>query len=207
MFIDFLCKCRIYYQIIVFEITPKEQLLKNIRKGLVQPLPNKYPLLNSDKEILKKTLLLEDEDFIKNWVEKGYFFNTFKGYHDLFNQMSGLQETYGIGLPGLDEKVLVDLLNDNNIPFVSIDKLQKTILLSVSKIESTSNCICVSSEIQPVKFLKQAEYLILFGKASQIESPVNNRFLSDVFLKNELRIQLHIDYFENFGKVFLFIEE
>ena len=58
----------------MFEITPKEQLLKNVRKGLVQPLSNKYPLLNFDKQLAKSNLIRTDESFIASWVGKGFFF-------------------------------------------------------------------------------------------------------------------------------------
>jgi len=58
----------------VFEITPKEQLLKNIRKGLVQPVANKYPLLNFENKSIVPSLLKVDEDFIANWVKQGFYF-------------------------------------------------------------------------------------------------------------------------------------
>jgi hypothetical protein len=191
----------------VFEITPKEQLLKNIRKGLVQPLSNKYPLLNFEKDIIRKPLFLDDESFVRSWVEKGYNFTTYSGVYDLFNQLSGIQETSVLGVPAIDEKQLIDLFTENSIPFLTLEKPGKTILCSFAKLENTTDSVCFSSEIQPVKTFDDADYLILFGKASQIENPSNNRFFSEILLKNDLRIQLHIDYFKRFKSVFLFIEE
>jgi hypothetical protein len=190
----------------VFEITPKEQLLKNIRKGLVQPLPNKYPLLNFEKDILKKSLLLTDEGFIKNWVENGYFFSPYKGVYDLLHQISELQKMYQIGLPAIDEKPLLELFTEHSVPFLQIDKADKTILCSFSRLENTTNSVYFSSEIHPLRQLKQAN-LILFGRSSQIEAPEHNRFFSDMVQKNDFRIQLHIDYFKHFKSVFLFVEE
>jgi hypothetical protein len=191
----------------VFEITPKEQLLKNIRKGLVQPLPNKYPLLNFEKDVLKKTVLLQDESFIKNWVESGYFFSEFKGLYDLLRQLSGLQVKYGLGIPAIEEKGLIELFAENSIPYLPIDKADKTILCGFSKLENTTHCACFSSELHPVRYFKNTEYLVLYGKASQIDNPANNRFFSDMIQKNDLRIQLHIDFFKSFKSVFLFIDE
>ncbi len=191
----------------VFEITPKEQLLKNIRKGLVQPLPNKYPLLNFEKDVLKKTVLLQDESFIKNWVENGFYFSEYRGVHDFLHQLSGLREKYQLGIPAIEEKNLVALFSENNISFLPMDKADKTILCSFSRLENTTNGVCLSSESHPVRYFKQADNLILMGKSIQIESPANNRFFSDVVQKNELRIQLHLDYFKSFKSVFLFVDE
>jgi hypothetical protein len=190
----------------VFEITPKEQLLKNIRKGLVQPLPNKYPLLNFERDILKRSLLLVDESFIKTWVEHGYYFAAYKGVYDLLHQISELQKTHPLGIPAIDEKPLIELFMEHNVPFLQIDKADKTVLCSFSRLENTSNSIYFSSETHPLRQLKH-DNLILFGRSSQIEAPEYNRFFSDTVQKNDFRIQLHIDYFKHFKSVFLFIEE
>ncbi len=203
----FFAKVEFIIKFPVFEITPKEQLLKNIRKGLVQPLANKYPLLNFEKDILSKTALLEDESFIKKWVEAGFYFSEYKGIYDLLHQFSGLQEAYGLGVPAIEEKNLVDLFTENEIPFLPIDKVNKTILSSFSRLENTSNGICLSSELHPIRHFHQADYLVLYGRSIQIESPSNNRYFSEHVQKNDLRVQLHIDYFKTFKSVFLFIDE
>jgi hypothetical protein len=190
----------------VFEITPKEQLLKNIRKGLVQPLPNKYPLLNFEKDILKKSLLLHDESFIKSWVDHGFYFSTYKGIYDLVHQISELQNTHALGVLAIEEKYLTDLFTEHSLPFLPAGKADKSVLCSLSKLENTSDGICFSSELHPLRQMKH-ENLILFGRSSQIESPWNNRFFSELTQKNDLRVQLHIDFFKQFKSVFLFIEE
>jgi len=203
----FFAKVEFIIKFLVFEITPKEQLLKNIRKGLVQPLPNKYPLLNFEKDILKKTVLLKDEDFVKSWVDKGFFFHTFKGMYDLLHQISDLNAKYQLGVPVIEEQNLIELFQEIKLPYLTIDKPGKTIFSSFSRLESTTNSILLSSELQPIKHFKMFENIILFGKSSLIESPATNRYFSEIILKNELRIQLNIDFFSSFKFVFLFIDE
>lgn len=191
----------------MFEITPKEQLLKNIRKGLVQPLPNKYPLLNFDKELLKKPLLKTDETFIKHWIESGFFFSVYKGHYDLLHQLKNICFNYRLGQMAIEEKQLIKLFSENDVNYLNIDKLDRTILCSFSKLEIGTDSLFFSSEIHPIKHFKSAENIILFGKANQIESPENNKYFSEMMIKSDLKIQLPIDYFKTFKHVFLLIEE
>lgn len=191
----------------MFEITPKEQLLKSIRKGLVQPLPNKYPLLNFEKDIIKKPVLLQDESFVKSWVDHGFFFNSYRGMYDLMHQAVKLQETYELGPLAIEERNLVELFSDNSINFLPVSRMEKTLLCSFSRLEGTTNGLCFTSELHPVKYFSKAENLILFGRSSQVENPENNRFFSDIVLKSEFRIQLNIKYFHRFKNAFLLIDE
>ncbi len=191
----------------MFEITPKEQLLKNIRKGLVQPLPNKYPLLNLEKELLKQAILKTDETFIKHWVDNGFLFSVFKGQYDLIHQLKATCSNYKLGQMALDEKSLISLFNDNDVAFLPMDKLEKTIVCSFSKLEIGTNTLYFSSEIQPIKSFHKAENILLFGKSAQIESPENNKYFSELTIKSDLKVQLPIAYFSKFKQVFLFIEE
>lgn len=191
----------------MFEITPKEQLLKNVRKGLVQPLPNQYPLLNFEKDILKGQLLPNDESFVKKWVECGFFFQAFKGNYDLVHQLHSITSQYQLGQIAIQEKQMAELLSENDIAHLGIEKLDKTILCGFSKLENTTNGICFSSEVHPVKYFHKASHIILYGRSSQVEDPENNHFYSEVFMKNELRIQVDISYFKSFRSVFLFLDE
>lgn len=191
----------------MFEITPKEQLLKNVRKGLVQPLPNQYPLLNFEKDVLKRQLLPNDESFVKKWVENGFFFQTYKGNYDLVHQLTGIISQYQLGQLSIQEKPLMELFSENDIPYLNIEKLDKSILCGFSKLENTTNGICFSSEVHPVKYFHKASNIIFYGRSSQVEDPENNNFFSEVFMKNELRIQVDISYFKRFKSVFLFLDE
>lgn len=191
----------------MFEITPKELLLKNVRKGLVQPLPNKYPLLNFEKQVVKNTLLRTDENFISQWIEKGYFFAVYNGNFDLMQQLRALCETYKLGVPGLEDKHLKALFEEHGIPFLPTEQAAKTIISSFAKLEITSNTLYFSSELHPIKHFGKCENLIIFGKASQIESPDNNKYFSELMGKNDLKVQLPVSYFERYKFVFLFIEE
>lgn len=191
----------------MFEITPKEQLLKNIRKGLVQPLPNNYPLLNFDKDMLKKPLLHVDETFIKNWVNSGFFFSVYNGSYDLLHQLKNTCFNYQLGHMAIDENQLIKLFTDNEVAFLSIDKMSTTILCSFAKLEIGTDCLYFSSELQPIKHFSSAENIILFGKASQIESPETNKYFSELMIKSDLKVQIPIDYFKSFKNVFLFVEE
>ncbi len=164
-------------------------------------------MLNFEKDILKKTILLQDESFIKKWVENGFYFGTYNGMYDLLHQRSGLQENYQLGLPAIEEKNLLELFKENDIPFLPGSKVDKTILCGFSKLENTTFGVCFSSELHPVKYFWNAENLILFGRSSQIDNPGDNRFFSELVHKNDLRIQLNIDYFKIFKTVFLFIDE
>lgn len=191
----------------MFEITPKEQLLKNVRKGLVQPLPNQYPLLNFEKDILKRQLLPNDESFVKKWVHTGFLFQTFRGNYDLVHQIQSTASQYQLGQMAIQEKPLMELFSDNDIPYLGIENMDKTILCGFSKLENTTNGICFSSEVHPVKYFHRASHIVLYGRSSQVDDPENNHFYSEVFMKNELRIQLDISYFKRFKSVFLFLDE
>jgi hypothetical protein len=191
----------------VFEITPKEQLLKNVRKGLVQPLSNKYPLLNFDKQLVKSNLLRTDESFIKSWIENGFYFAVFSGVFDLMNQINGLQDSYNLGIVSIDDKPLTALFIENELPYSSVESLQKTLCCGFSKLETTSNSLFFGSELHPIKYFSKCENLILFGKASQIEIPEDNKCFTEMMLKNDLKVQLPLEYFKQFNSVFLFIEE
>lgn len=191
----------------MFEITPKEQLLKNIRKGLVQPLTNKYPLLNFDKQLVKSNLIRTDESFITSWVGKGFFFSIYNGVFDLMNQLNNLQEVYNLGTIAIDDKTLCGLFKENEIQFLTVEGIQKTLCSGFSKLETTSDSLYFSSELHPIKYFNKCENLILFGKSSQIELPDENKYFTEIMLKNDLKVQLPFKYFENFQSVFLFIEE
>lgn len=191
----------------MFEITPKEQLLKNVRKGLVQPLPNKYPLLNFEKDLLKKPLLKTDESFIKVWVENGFFFSVYNGPFDLLQQVRNTIVHYKLGVPAMEEKMLKDLFQENEMAYLSPEKMDMTLICSFSKLEVSTNSLYFSSEFQPIKYFKQTSHLILYGKASQIDSPENNKYFSDLMIKSDFKVHLPIDYLKKFHSVFLFIEE
>ncbi len=191
----------------MFEITPKEQLLKNVRKGLVQPLSNKYPLLNFDKQLVKSNLIRTDENFIKSWVGKGFFFAVYNGVFDLMNQLSNLQEVYNLGTLAIEDKALCTFFKENEIQFLSVDSMQKTLCSGFSKLETTSDTLYFGSELHPIKHFSKCKNLILFGKSSQIEIPDDNKYFTEIMLKNDLKVQLPIQYFERFESVFLFIEE
>ena len=191
----------------MFEITPKEQLLKNVRKGLVQPLSNKYPLLNFDKQLVKTNQSRTDENFIASWVGKGFFFAVYNGVFDLMNHLNNLQEEYDLGTLEIDDKTLCALFKENEIQFLSVESIQKTLCCGFSKLETTSDCIYFGSELHPIKYFSKYENLILFGKSSQIELPEENKYFTEIMLKNDLKVQLPIEYFERFKSVFLFIEE
>ena len=191
----------------MFEITPKELMLKNVRKGLVQPLANKYPLLNFDKQIVKNSFLKTDESFIKSWVDKGYLFTVYNGLFDLMQQIRSLCKDYNLGSPAIDDKNLKAAFIENDVPFVLPDQAHTTICCPFSKLEITTNTLYFSSEIHPVKYFNSCENLILFGKASQIESPENNKYFSELMVKNDVKVQLPIAYFEKLKSVFLFIQE
>lgn len=191
----------------MFEITPKEQLLKNVRKGLVQPLSNKYPLLNFDKQLVKSNLIRTDESFVASWVGKGFFFAVYNGVFDLMNQLHNLQEVYNLGTMAIDDKTLCALFKENEIQFLAVDGLQKTLCSGFSKLETTSDSLYFSSELHPIKYFSKCENLILFGKSSQIELPDDNKYFTEIMLKNDLKVQLPIEYFQRFNSVFLFIEE
>ena len=191
----------------MFEITPKEQLLKNVRKGLIQPLSNKYPLLNFEKQLVKSNLIRTDESFIASWVGKGFFFAVYNGVFDLMNQLNNLQEVYNLGPIAMDDKALSTLFKENEIQFLPIEGIQKTLCSGFSKLETTSDTLFFGSELHPIKHFSKCENLILFGKSNQIELPEENKSFTEIMIKNDLKVQLPMEYFHRFQSVFLYIEE
>lgn len=191
----------------MFEITPKEQLLKNIRKGLVQPLANKYPLLNFEKQVQKLPLIPSDENFIDSWTKAGFGFLLYNGLSDLAVQINSLIEQFELGEPYLEDQNLKNVFNEGEIVFKISDHNCKTIISGFSKLEAVTDSIYFSTETHPVKSFVSAEYIILFGKSSQTENPEQNKYFNELVLKNDLRVQITLDYFKKYKKVFLFIEE
>lgn len=191
----------------MFEITHKEQLLKNVRKSIVQPLSNVYPLIDLDSQVVKKPLFKTDESFIKTWVEKGYLFAVFNGYHDLLKQIMEVCENYDLGLPAINDKNLIEILTENEVPYNAINQVDRTVCSGFSKLEITTNTLYFSSEIHPLKEFLNCENLILFGKSNQIESPENNKYFCELLIKNDIKVQLPINHFSKLKSVFLFIEE
>lgn len=187
-------------------ITPKEQILKQVRKSLVQPLANQYPLINLDKELLKKPLYQKDEDFVKAWTDKGFQFLTCANSYDFLNQLIQINTQFNFSTMSTNEKKFIDLFVDNGIEYLSVDKSLNTLLCSCIKIENTTQMLCFSSEIQPLLKLHHIENLILFCKSVYIENPENNLFMSDTLIKNDFRVQLEIEYFKKYKNCILFLE-
>ena len=190
----------------MFDITPKEQTIKQIRKGLVQPLPNQYPLLNFESDIFKESMVLADEDFITEWVKNGYFFNTCGNSYDFLSQIIQLKTDKNLGNIALGEKKLTDLFNDNGIEHIPAEKIENTLIVTCLKLESSSMSVCFSSEIQPIKAIASAKNLIIYAKNSLVGTPSSKSFISDLAVKSDFRIQLTIDYFKRMKSVYLFIE-
>ena len=191
----------------MFDITPKEQTIKNVRKGLVQPLPNVYPLLNFESDVLKKPLLLTDEDFVSNWVKHGFYFSTCSNAYDFLTQLTELKTANDLGKLAISEKKLTDLFADNGIDFVSVENMEHTIVSTCQKLENISYALSLSSEIQALKGIEKAKNIILFAKNTQIESPSHNVFFSELVIKNDLRVLLGFDYFKPEQSVYLFMVE
>ncbi len=190
----------------MFDITPKEQTIKQIRKGLVQPLPNKYPLLNFESDIFKQSMNLPDEDFVSEWVKNGYYFNTCGNSYDFLSQIMRLKVEKNLGNIALGEKKLIDLFNDNGIEHISAEKVENTLIISCLKLESSSMSVCFSSEIQPIKAIGLSKNIILYAKNNQVGNPSSKTFINDLNIKNDFRIQLTVDYFKPFKSVYLFME-
>ncbi|NQW42614.1 MAG: hypothetical protein HQ463_04185 [Bacteroidetes bacterium] len=191
----------------MFDITPKEQTIKNVRKGLVQPLPNIYPLLNFESDVLKKPLVFADEDFVSNWVNNGFYFSSCSNAYDFLAQLLELQTQKCLGSLAVSEKKLLDLLIDNGIDFISTENIEETIVCTCQKLENISNAICLSSEIQALKGIEKAKNIVFFAKNTQVESPSSNVFFSELAIKNDMRVLLNFDYFKQHQAVYLFMAE
>ncbi|MDI1235267.1 MAG: hypothetical protein PSX81_13380 [bacterium] len=190
----------------MFDITPKEQTIKQIRKGLVQPLPNQYPLLNFESDIFKKALVLPDEDFVSEWVKNGFYFNSCGNSYDFLSQIMQLKTEKNLGNIALGEKKLIELFNDNGIEHIPAEKIENTLIVSCLKMESSSMTICFSSEVQPIKAIAAAKNLIIYAKNNVVGTPSTKSFISDLNVKNDFRIQLTVDYFKRMKSVYLFME-
>jgi len=191
----------------VFEITPKEQLLKNIRKGLVQPVANKYPLLNFENKSIVPSLLKVDEDFIANWVKQGFYFMVCSNPFDLVEQLRNLNKTYQLGTYVTEDKKLMQLFTDNALAFRSLNEGGRTLCCGFLRLESSSQTIYLSSESQTLDGLNLFDNIVLIGQSEQIVSPDNNSVFTETDQNNDLKVQMGIDYLKQFKSVFLIIED
>lgn len=191
----------------MFEITPKEQILKNIRKGLVQPLPNAYSKLNFEQHVVENNMLMNDESFVSEWTKNGFLFQTYNGNYDLLNKIVDYLEQNNLGLIAINEPFLIQLFEENSISFLSLDKINQCFLSSFSKLETHTFSVYFNSEIQSLIHFQKAKHLILFGGSTNIEHPEHNKYFSELSIKNTSKVQLDMSYFKNFESVLLMIDE
>jgi hypothetical protein len=192
----------------VFEITPKEQILKNVRKGLVHPLSNPYPDLNLENPLMEPSLLLKEEDFVKNWTQTDCFlFSIYHGEYDLLHQIRQLLLKFEVEKPTLVDTKIIELFNDNDIAYTTINQPSNTIVSSVNKLESSSQSLYFNSEIHPIALFEKFENIIFFIGSSQIETPENNKFFSELSMKNNIKVQLKSEYFKTIKQVVLMVDE
>ncbi|MDP2175469.1 MAG: hypothetical protein Q8K70_06110 [Bacteroidota bacterium] len=192
----------------MFEITPKEQILKNVRKGLVQPLANPYPDLNLDNPLLEPSLLLNDEDFVKNWTQvDGFLFNPFNGEYDLLHQIRQFVLKFEIDKPTIVDTSLIELFCDNDMSYTTIENPSNTLICSVNKLESITQSLYFNSEIHPIQLFNKFKNIVFYINSSQIETPENNKIFSELGMKNLIKVQLKSDYFKSINQVILLVDE
>jgi hypothetical protein len=191
----------------VFEITPKEQILKSIRKNLVQPLSNPYANINLDLHVTSPSMQFADENFVIEWTKAGFYFQTYNGPYDLLNKISGSISSFQLGTPALSEKYLCNLFDEHELQYLKPETMHSTLISSVAKLESGSQTLFFNSEIQPVIHFNKAVNLILYCSAQHIENIEENKYFSDISIKNNVKVQLQMDFFKSFEKVILLVEE
>jgi hypothetical protein len=191
----------------VFEITPKEQILKSIRKNLVQPLSNPYANINLDLQVTSPAMQFADENFVIEWTKAGFYFQTYNGPYDFLNKISGSISSFQLGTPALSEKHLCNLFDEHELQYLKPETMHSTLISSVAKLESGSQTLFFNSEIQPVIHFNKAVNLILYCSAQHIENIEENKYFSDISIKNNVKVQLQMDFFKSFEKVILLVEE
>lgn len=191
----------------MFEITPKEQILKSIRKNLVQPLSNPYANINMDLQVTSPSMQFADENFVSEWTKAGFYFQTYNGPYDLLNKISGSISSFQLGTPALSEKYLTTLFDEHELQYLKPETMHSTLISSVAKLESGSQTLFFNSEIQPVIHFNKAVNIILFCSAQHIENIEENKYFSDISIKNNVKVQLQMDFFKSFEKVILLVEE
>jgi hypothetical protein len=191
----------------VFEITPKEQILKSIRKNLVQPLSNPYANINLDLHVTSPSMQFPDENFVIEWTKAGFYFQTYNGPYDLLNKISSSISSFQLGTPALSEKYLCNLFDEHELQYLKPETMHSTLISSVAKLESGSQTLFFNSEIQPIIHFNKTVNLILYCSAQHIENIEENKYFSDISIKNNVKVQLQIDFFKSFEKVILLVEE
>lgn len=191
----------------MFEITPKEQILKNIRKGLVQPLPNNYANLNLDAPNLEKSMTDNDETFVKTWVDNQFLFHVYNGKFDLINQVQAYLKTIDQANFAVSDAQLITVLNDIGLEYLTIEKMKDVLLSGFSKLETHSNSIYFNSETHPLTHFSKIKHLILFGGSSQIETIESNTAFTELSIKNNVKISFDRAFFNQFESVLLLIDE
>lgn len=191
----------------MFEITPKEQILKSIRKNLVQPLSNPYANINLDLHVTSPSMQFADENFVIEWTKAGFYFQTYNGPYDLLNKISSSISSFQLGTPALSEKYLCNLFDEHELQYLKPETMHSTLISSVAKLESGSQTLFFNSEIQPIIHFNKAVNLILYCSAQHIENIEENKYFSDISIKNNVKVQLQMNYFKSFEKVILLVEE
>lgn len=191
----------------MFEITPKEQILKNIRKGLVQPLPNNYANLNLDSPDLEKSIIDNDETFVKTWVDNQFLFHVYNGKFDLINQVQAYLKTIDQTTFAVFDTQLITVLDDIGLEYLAVEKMKDVLLSGFSKLETHSNAIYFNSETHPLTHFSKTKHLILFGGSSQIETIETNTAFTELSIKNNIKTSFDKAFFKQFESVLLLIDE
>jgi hypothetical protein len=186
-------------------ITAKENILKQLRKNLVQPLTNPYLSVELEKKLTVNPPVSADEWFARNFGTKERNLIVCADKYDAILKLNSLCLKKDWEKRGCFEKLIYDFLNDNGFDTNLQPTGNQVIISGCHSVSAFHKAFFFSSETQNLNALSLNENLILWVSARQIEQDPQNSVFAQDGIRNDLRVMLTFDQISVGRKLFLFL--
>jgi hypothetical protein len=186
-------------------ITPKENILKQVRKNLVQPLPNPYPSVDLEKRVTRPTPLKADQWFAKNFAGNGRKLVVCSDKYEAVLKLNSLCLKQDWDKTGCFEKLIYEFLNDNGFE-TNLQPLSNQVIISgCLAVSAFHQAFYFSSETQNLNALAGNDKIILWVHAKQIEQDNESGIFAQQGIRHDLRVLLTFDQVSEGKEIYLFL--
>jgi hypothetical protein len=169
------------------EIIPKERILKSVRKGLVVPSPNPFPVLDFDSPIYNEKLLNNEDSLISTFVNiPNTFFKHCSNKYDFllsFNELSKQKAWKSIVCHSTN---LTELFEDNGFQVhLNSPTANSPLVTTCNKLFNNPASLIFDMRHQYIKKILMAPVLVIVASESQIVNyQADKRFFELPVLEN-----------------------
>lgn len=190
----------------MLEITSKEQILKNIRKGLIQPVPNAYPLLDNESLELNLASQPNDEAFLKAYSGEDNFFCVSDNFFDFTATIIQLQNLKQWSSIHASEQSLITALEDNGLIMNLPDKKNTAFLTTCSSLSPESSTVFFSDLKHNLTEIENASVLLVYAKSNQIQDSGSHSILNSGLDKANLLVSFDLKRLNQSKVIYLFLD-